>query len=81
MIPDQCLLGLSDRLLDRVKLLGDVEAAAAALDHLDDAAQMAVGPLEALDDFGMGLMLMWLFHPIILSPRGGYRQPVATPLL
>ena len=62
VVLDQRLLGLSDRLLDRVKLLGEVKAWAPGLDHLDDLAQMALRPLQALGDLGMALVEMAIGH-------------------
>lgn len=53
MVLDQHPLGLTDRLFYRLKLLGDVEARAAALDHVDDAAKMSVGALQSLGDLGV----------------------------
>lgn len=48
MIVDQGALGLGDGLFDRVQLLSDVEARLAAIDHGDDAAQMAFGASQPL---------------------------------
>ena len=53
MILNQRLLGLPNRLFNGVQLLGDLEAGPAGLDHLDDAAQMAVGTIEPFDDVGV----------------------------
>jgi hypothetical protein len=54
MVLDQSALGLSDRLLHRMELLRDINAWSAALNHRDNAAEMTLGPLQALDDFGVG---------------------------
>jgi hypothetical protein len=40
---DQRLLGLRNGLLDRMQLLGNVEARPLRLDHVDDAAQVTFG--------------------------------------
>ncbi|BCS44217.1 hypothetical protein Pta6605_25480 [Pseudomonas amygdali pv. tabaci] len=48
MILNQRTLGLAHRFLDRVQLLGDIHTLAPFFDHGDDAAQMAVGPFQAL---------------------------------
>src|SRR5262245_5365612 len=56
MILDQGLLGLADRLLHRVELLGDIETRPTTLDHLDDAVQMPCGAPQPLDDVGMGFV-------------------------
>ena len=50
MVLDQGLLGLPDRALDRLQLLGDVQAGATGIDHLDNLAQVPVGPLQPLDE-------------------------------
>lgn len=65
MILNQGLLRLRDRLFDRVELLGDVQAVAAALQHLDHAAQMPVGPLQALDDLGMRFVPTFARVPVL----------------
>jgi hypothetical protein len=54
VVADERLLRLAHGALDGVKLLGEVEAGASGLDHLDDPAQVVVGALQALDDLGMG---------------------------
>ncbi|MFT6568572.1 MAG: hypothetical protein ACJAWY_000261 [Sphingomonas echinoides] len=50
MVVDECPLGARDSVLDRLKLLRDVDAGALLLDHPDDTAQMAGGPIQAFDD-------------------------------
>lgn len=70
MILDQRFLGLSDRLLDGLELLRDVEAGPAAFDHLDNAAQMAAGAIQALHNLGMGMVAMIFGHPKYY-PLGG----------
>lgn len=56
MVLDQCLVRLPDRLFDRLKLLRNFDAGSACLDHLDDSLEMAVGPLQSLDDLGMSFV-------------------------
>ena len=70
---NQRLLGLADGLFDRVNLLGDIKAGSARLNHFDDPLEMAVGALQALDDFRVRFMDVWILaHANILSPRRGY---------
>jgi hypothetical protein len=47
--------------LDRLQLLGDVEAWPLRLDHIDDAAQVTFGAPQAPDDLGMALWIGWPF--------------------
>jgi len=56
MVLDQRPLGLTDCLLDRMKLLGDIEAGSAGLDHFDDALEVPIGALQPLDDLGVGFV-------------------------
>ncbi len=70
VIVDQGLLGRRHGLLDCVKLLGEVEAGAAALDHGDGFPQMSLGAFEPIDDLGMGFMDD-VGHSKMLSPRRG----------
>lgn len=46
----QGLLGARDRLLHGLQLLGHVQAVPVRLEHRDDAAQVAFGAFQALDD-------------------------------
>ncbi len=80
VIVDQRFLGGDDRLFDRVKLLSNVDARPAALDHLDNAAQMTARPIEPLDDRGMAVVavighgapvVLEDFQALYLSPQGG----------
>lgn len=68
MILDQRLLGLPDRTLDRLQLLGDVEAGAPGFDHLDDLAQMTVSPLQPLDDGRVSFVKVRLRHDFPYPP-------------
>lgn len=79
MIADQRLLGLADSFLDRVKLLSDVDAGAAGLDHLDDAAQVPVGAVETLDDVGMGGVPMCPGHAYCYPPGGDIVKAASRP--
>jgi hypothetical protein len=42
--------------LDRLQLLGDVEAWPLRFDHVDDAAQVTLGAPQALNDLGIALI-------------------------
>ena len=57
--------------LDRVQLLGDVEAWPLRFDHIDDAAQVTFGAPQAPDDFRMGLVDWVSIHRKILSSPTG----------
>lgn len=50
MVVDKRPLSAGDSVLDRLELLRDVDARALFLDHPDDTAQMAGGPIQAFDD-------------------------------
>ena len=79
VIVDQFALGVADGLLDRVQLLSQVEAAAVFFQHGHDAAQVAVHPLQPLDDLGMRRVFC---HGFILSRGIGYvkgRAPAEKP--
>jgi hypothetical protein len=71
VIMDEPPLGLVDSLLDRMKLLGEFNAAAAFLEHFYDPSHVALGTLEPSDDVRVGLMNVFLCHPPNLSYRGG----------
>ena len=60
--------------LDRVQLLGDVEAWPLRFDHIDDAAQVTFGTPQALDDLGMALMDRMAVHRQIPIPPIGYSR-------
>ena len=53
VVMDIELFGFSDGLLNRVELLGNFEASAAAFDHRDDGAKMTLGPFQAVNDRGV----------------------------
>ena len=53
VIVHQRLLGAGDGTLDGLQLLRDLEASTLFLEHADDAAQVALRPFQALDDFRM----------------------------
>ena len=65
MILYQRALGLAHRFFNRMQLLGDVHALTALFDHGDDAAQVAVRALEALDDRCMALVGMGMFVVVL----------------
>ncbi len=58
MIVDQRFFRTRDGLLDGMKLLRDIDAGSARLNHIDNAAQMAAGPVEPLDDRRMAAVRM-----------------------
>jgi hypothetical protein len=53
---DERLLGGRDGLLDRLKLLGNLQTAPPILQHRNDAADVSLGVLETLDDRRMRAM-------------------------
>lgn len=80
VILNQGAFGLAHGRFNGMKLLGDIHAFAAFLDHRDDAAQMAIGALESLDDGFVGLMYMTvgvgvLTHGRVLPKKSG-RHPI-----
>jgi hypothetical protein len=56
VVIDEGLLGLAHCALCGVELLRDVQARPSRFDHFRNAAQLALGSLESLEDFRMGLM-------------------------
>ena len=58
VIVDQRTLGVHHRLLDRLKLLRDLEAGFARLDHVDHGTKMPIGALQPGDQGGMGCVDM-----------------------
>ena len=56
VILNQGALGLAYGLLHGMQLLRDIHALTAILDHGDDAAQMALGALQALHDIAVALV-------------------------
>lgn len=71
MIVDQRLLGGLDRLLDRLELLGDLQAVAPFFQHPDDAAEMPLRVAKALDDRGVRGM-NGVTHDLTLPQGEGY---------
>src|SRR5262249_30091990 len=57
VIVDQRLLGVVDRVLDRLQLLSKLDAGPPAFDHADDRLKMPFRAPEAADDLGMVLVL------------------------
>ena len=74
MVVNQPPLCFADRLLDRMQLLGKLEAAAAFIEHRDDAPHVPLRTLEAFDDVGMRLMNMCACHVVSSILPGGIRQ-------
>jgi len=70
----QCALCLADGLLDRVELLGQIEAGAALGKHFDDAAEVTFRALQPFDDIRMTFMSVIAGHEQTISPLGGYRK-------
>ena len=71
VIVDQRSLGFSDRFLDGVKLLGQIETRAALTEHLDDPAEMSFGATKPLDDIRMRFVDVIFCHLANLSSLGG----------
>src|SRR5262249_51616365 len=74
VIVDQRLLGVVDRVLDRLQLLSKLQAGPPAFDHVDGRLKMPFRAPEAADDLGMVLVLhgpVPVLGPIPVSPRGG----------
>src|SRR5262249_24123737 len=67
VIVNQRLFCLVHGLLDRMELLGQIEARPTLLDHRDDATQVALGSPQALDDVPMALMNYVVFQAENLS--------------
>jgi hypothetical protein len=66
VIVDQRLLGVVDRVLDRLELLSKLEAGPPAFDHVANRLKVPFCAPEAPDDLGMVLVL---HGPIpVLSP-------------
>jgi len=79
MVVDQCLLCLTDRLLDSVELLRDVHAGPAGFDHFNNASQVALGAFQALGDAGVCFVYGLLHNPTVDIPPGrivSSRRPV-----
>jgi hypothetical protein len=53
MIVNQGFFGIINRAFDGLQLLSKLMAWPALFDHLNDHAEMAIGPFEALDNRGM----------------------------
>ena len=83
MIVDQRFLGVVDRVLDRLQLLGKLEAGPPLFDHGDDRLKMAFRPPQATDDVGVVLVLhgarsflrMEWFYPPGRIVKDGIQQP------
>jgi len=74
VIVDQRPLGLADRLLNCVELLGKVEARPGLAEHLDDLVQMSLGASEPFHNLGVGFVNVISCHGQTLSPgRGGWK--------
>ena len=71
MVVDQRSFGLADGFFDGVKLLGEIEARPAFIEHLDDTTEVTFGPLESLDDILVGVMRVVVCHAGCYIPPGG----------
>ena len=71
VVVDQGLLGRSHSLFDRMKLLSQIQARPARLDHDDRLAQMSLGALQPIDDFRMGFVGDMRLDRCMLSPWRG----------
>jgi hypothetical protein len=69
MVVDQGPLGLTDRLFDGMKLLGQIQTRPALREHLDHPTKVTLGSLQSLNDIRMGFVDVC--HPRIVSPLGG----------
>jgi hypothetical protein len=72
VILNQRAFGLTHRFLNRMQLLGNVNARASIFDHANNAAQMAFGTLQPFDDVAMTLVLVAVFviaHALSLVRR------------
>jgi len=70
VIMDQLPFCFPNGLLDGVKLLGNVETRTLRLDHLDDAAEVALCAPQTLDDFWMRLVNLGVSHAYTYPPGG-----------
>jgi hypothetical protein len=80
VVVDQRPLGFADRLLDRMKLLGEVKARPSFVKHLDDAAQMTLGPLEPFDDIRVGVVNVIVRHKATYPPGGDVATRAFVPV-
>jgi len=64
VVVNQCPLCVGDRPLYRLKLLSDFEATSVPFQHGDDALQVSLGPLEALEHVWMSGVNRHDLHPI-----------------
>lgn len=63
-------LGLADRFFDSMQLLCDVHTLPAFFNHGDDAAQVAVGTFQALDDGFMTLVCVGMVMSVFMGFLG-----------
>lgn len=76
MVVDQRPLGIGDRFLNRLHLLGDLKAWLARLDHLDHSTQVTVSAFQPCDEGGMTCMDRGICHINDLSSLGGLNKMV-----
>lgn len=75
VIMDQRPLRLADRLLDRMKLLSQVETGPAFSEHRDHLVQMTFGALQTADDPIVRFVNMIFGHVAESIPPRGIGQP------
>ncbi len=80
VVVDQCALRLADGLLDGMKLLSQIQARPAFVEHVDDTTEVTLGAPEPPDDIGMSFVNVNFCHPRNLSSLGGYANPKVTSL-
>jgi hypothetical protein len=72
VIVDQGLLGVGDRIFDRLHLLGEIKAWVPLLDHRDDGPKVPFGTPEPFDDLGVIMMVHrmnpYSWRTIVSSP-------------
>lgn len=71
MVMDQRSFGFADGFLDGMKLLSEIEARPAFIEHLDDTTEVTFGPLKSLDDIWVGVMRVVVCHAGCYIPPGG----------
>ncbi len=72
VVVNQRPLGFADGLLDRMKLLGEIETRSSLIKHLDHTAKMTFGPPQPFDDIRVSFVNVVVCHTQNISPLGGY---------
>ena len=76
VIVDQPTPCLADRLLDRIQLLRQFQAASAFIEHRDNAVDMSFRPFQAFDDIRVRLVDMSFYHAFLYPTRGVHTSSV-----